>query len=87
MAVSKNSVEVNWFMLDLICAYENYLAKIKQASGNTISSYMRDIRQFSNWLQQKAGEDILNASNSDISDYLAFLQSEGKSGATASTFV
>ena len=84
MAVSKNSVEVNWFMLDLICAYENYLAKIKQASGNTISSYMRDIRQFSNWLQQKEGEDILNASNSDVCDYLAFMQAQGKSGATAS---
>ena len=84
MAVSKNSAEVNWFMLDLICAYENYLAKVKQASGNTISSYMRDIRQFSNWLHEKEGEDILNATNSDVSDYLAFLQSEGKSGATAS---
>ena len=70
-------------MLDLICAYESYLTKVKQASGNTISSYMRDIRQFSEWLQ-KEGEDILNASNSDVCAYLAFLQSQGKSGATVS---
>ena len=77
-------VEVNWFMLDLICAYENYLSKVKQASGNTISSYMRDIRQFIDWLHQKEGEDILDATNSDICDYLAFMQSQGKSGATAS---
>ena len=38
-------------MLDLIHAYENYLTKVKQASANTISSYMRDIRQFSSWLK------------------------------------
>ena len=31
-------------MLDLIGAYENYLTKVKQASGNTVASYMRDIR-------------------------------------------
>ena len=45
---------------------------------------MRDIRQFSDWLQQKEGEDILSASNSDVCDYLAFMQAQGKSGATAS---
>ena len=33
-------------MLDLIHAYENYLVKVKQASTNTVSSYLRDIRQF-----------------------------------------
>ena len=77
-------VEVNWFMLDLICSYENYLVKEKQASGNTISSYMRDIRQFIDWLRQKEGEDILDATNSDVCDYLSFMQSQGKSGATAS---
>lgn len=71
-------------MLDLICAYENYLKKVKQASGNTISSYMRDIRQFSEWLQQKGGVDILTVSDADILDYLLFLQENGKSGATAS---
>lgn len=71
-------------MLDLICAYENYLAKVKQASGNTISSYMRDIRQFVDWLHQKDGGDILNATNKDVCDYLSFMQTQGKSGATAS---
>lgn len=71
-------------MLDLIHAYENFLAKVKQSSSNTISSYVRDIRQFSDWLQQKGGGDILSASDSDVSEYLAFLRSQGKSGATAS---
>ena len=39
-------------MLDLINAYENHLTKVKKASNNTVSSYMRDIRQFSVWIQQ-----------------------------------
>ena len=38
-------------MLDLINAYENYLTKVKQASPNTVFSYLRDIRQFSGWVR------------------------------------
>ena len=71
-------------MLDLIHAYENYLTKVKQASNNTVSSYMRDIRQFSEWMQHSEGTDILNATQLNISGYLAFLQEQGKSGATVS---
>ena len=80
----RERIEVNWFMLDLICAYENYLSKVKQASENTISSYMRDIRQFTEWLRQKEGAEILDATDTDVSDYLAYMRSQGKSGATAS---
>lgn len=71
-------------MLDLIHAYENYLTKVKQASGNTISSYMRDVRQFTDWIRQKGGVDLLGATDAEISEYIAFLQAAGKSGATAS---
>lgn len=71
-------------MLDLIHAYENYLAKVKQASGNTISSYLRDIRQFSQWLDQIGKPDILCTTQVNISDYLTYLREEGKSGSTAS---
>ena len=70
-------------MLDLINAYENSLTKVKQASANTVSSYMRDIRQFSGWLQQEE-VDVVDASQVNISDYLAHLASEGRSGATVS---
>ena len=67
-------------MLDLITAYENYLTKVKQASSNTISSYMRDIRQFADWLHNKEETDVLDASQLNISDYLRQLESVGKSG-------
>ncbi len=71
-------------MLDLIHAYENYLSKVKQASNNTVSSYMRDIRQFSAWLPHNEETDILNVTQSNISDYLSGLHDQGKSGATVS---
>jgi len=71
-------------MLDLIHAYENYLTKVKQASENTVSSYIRDIRQYVQWLQQDGIADVLNASQVNIAEYLKYLQTQGKSPATVS---
>ena len=71
-------------MLDLICAYENYLSKVKQASSNTVSSYLRDIRQFAEWLRVSEGTAVVDATQLNISDYLAHLEGEGRSGATVS---
>lgn len=71
-------------MLDLIQAYENYLSKVKQSSNNTIASYMRDIRQFAEWLRDSEDVDVLDASQLNISRYLTHLENEGKSGATVS---
>ena len=71
-------------MLDLINAYENYLTKVKQASANTVFSYMRDIRQFSAWLKLTENADVVDASQLNISSYLDHLRAEGRSGATVS---
>ena len=68
----------------MIHAYENYLTKVKQASSNTVSSYMRDIRQFAQWLRDSDELDVLNASQVNIGAYLKHMQSQGKSGATVS---
>ena len=67
-------------MLDFIKAYENYLTKVKQASANTISSYMRDIKQFAQWLDV----DVLDATQLNISNYLRFMEQDGRSAATIS---
>ena len=67
-------------MLDLIKAYENYLTKVKKASSNTISSYIRDIRQFTEWLDV----DVLDATQLNISSYLRFMEEDGRSAATIS---
>ena len=71
-------------MLDLISAYENYLTKIKQASVNTVFSYLRDIRQFSAWLQLTKGVGVDVATQVNISDYLTHLELEGRSKSTVS---
>ena len=71
-------------MLDLICAYENYLIKVKSASANTVSSYIRDIRQFSAWLTEYVSADILSVQQEDFRSYLDHLMSQGRSGATIS---
>lgn len=71
-------------MLDLICAYENYLSKVKQASSNTVSSYLRDIRQFAEWLLSNEEAMVVDATQLNISNYLSYLESQGKSGATVS---
>lgn len=71
-------------MLDLVHAYENYLTKVKRASANTISSYMRDICQFANWLRESEGADVVDASQLNIRDYLTHMDRDGRSGATVS---
>ena len=71
-------------MLDLICAYENYLSKVKQASSNTVASYLRDIRQFAEWLQVNEDISVVNATQLNIGEYLSHLEGEGRSGATVS---
>ena len=71
-------------MLDLVKAYENYLTKVKKASDNTVFSYMRDIRQFSDWLNSHVGTDIVDATQLNIRAYLRYLEESGKSNATTS---
>ena len=71
-------------MLDLIGAYENYLTKVKQASSNTVASYMRDIRQFAGWLHDEEQMEVVEATQENIKFFLENLESEGRSAATRS---
>ena len=71
-------------MLDFIKAYENYLTKVKQASNNTIASYMRDIRQFSQWLRLSENIDVIDATQLNITNYLKHLETNGRTGSTLS---
>ena len=71
-------------MLDLVCAYENYLTKVKQASSNTVASYMRDVRQFVDWLRVYEHTDVLDATQLNISAFLSYLEAQGRTPATVS---
>jgi integrase/recombinase XerD len=45
---------------------------------------MRDIRQYSQWLAENEEVDVVDATQQNISAYLAHLEEEGRSGATLS---
>ena len=74
-------------MLDLIHAYENYLSKVIKSSSNTIASYMRDIRQFAQWLETISKKNVLDVTQLNIREFLVHLENIGKSGATVSRSV
>ena len=71
-------------MKDVLSDYEDFLKTRKHASQNTISSYMRDVRQFEAYVEEHLSTDLLSVEKEDISGYLQWLLEMGKSPATAS---
>ena len=67
--------------MDCLAGYEQYLRERKSASPNTLSSYLRDIRQYLAWL---AGEGLApeQAVQGDVERYIRDLSGRGKSPAT-----
>ncbi len=64
--------------------FEKYLTEDKKASANTLSSYLRDIRQLADYLDRHTDHGIHDAEAEDLAEYIAMLRSEGKSVATVS---
>ena len=64
--------------------FEKYLKEDKNASANTLSSYLRDIRQLGEYLDANSEHGIVDASAEDLSEYIETLRAEGKSVATVS---
>ncbi len=62
--------------------FEGYLKKEKNASSNTLSSYLRDLRQFGEWLLATLQKPLQQAEEGDITAYYRFLRASGKSQAT-----
>ena len=67
--------------LECIQFFEKYLVEDKKASANTLSSYLRDIRQLADFLGEGGHVD---ASPEGLATYIAELRSAGKSVATVS---
>lgn len=67
--------------MDYIAGYEAWLAQEKRAAANTLSSYLRDVRQFGQW----AGAERLSlaqVNQDDVRQYAQHLEARGKSNAT-----
>ena len=62
--------------------FETYLQKNKNASHNTVVSYMRDIYKFSDYVFRNGIKDVTRCSNKDVAKYIDDLGGEGKSAAT-----
>jgi len=70
-------------MKTYLAAYERYLETEKHASANTVASYMRDLRQFASYADERQ-LNVQDVSQSNVSTYLDYLAGQGKSAATVS---
>ena len=69
---------------ECIAYFEQYLRDEKKASANTLSSYLRDIRQLGEYLEANTRHGIQDATEADLGEYIAALRESGKSVATVS---
>lgn len=69
---------------ECISIFESYLRNDKKASENTLSSYLRDIRQFGEFQEERSAKDIIDADEEDLAAYINHLKDQGKSVATVS---
>ncbi|MBR1780452.1 MAG: site-specific tyrosine recombinase XerD [Oscillospiraceae bacterium] len=67
--------------MDLLEEFKSYLTTEKKSSANTISSYVRDLTQFSRYLEVE-GIDLLDVETETIEEYGRWLTGKGKSAAT-----
>lgn len=64
--------------------YEAYLKDVKKASANTLSSYLRDIRQLGDYLASHTDVPFTEVGSEELGAYISHLKSNGKSVATVS---
>ena len=70
---------------ECLSGYERYLTDEKRASKNTLSSYLRDVRQFGEYIEAD-GVDYVTADEDDLCGYIDHLRQAGKSVATVFFF-
>ena len=74
-------------MADLIAEYGAYLRDEKRSSDNTVSSYLRDIRQFETYLHTISGPALPQCGQEEIEDYISYMTGKGKSAASVARCV
>lgn len=73
-------------MSELLTAYEDFLKNEKQASANTVSSYLRDVHQFAAAMDGR-DVDLTQVVTRDVEDYANSLMKRGESPATVTRSV
>ena len=67
--------------------YGEYLTEEKHASQNTISSYLRDVTQFADYLAEHRECTLRQAQPDMVRDYMGWMQGHGKSAASVTRFL
>jgi len=67
--------------MDRLSSYRDFLVEEKGASDNTVSSYLRDVTQYFQWLSSE-GLSPESASQTDVDRYTKYLLSLGKTVST-----
>jgi len=75
---------VQLFDTNYIDSYRDYLTNERQAPTNTVSSYIRDIKQFANHQWNGENGDFGHVTSEDVKQYFSILQNNGRSPATIS---
>ena len=69
---------------ECLAYFEKYLVEERNSSANTLSSYLRDIRQLGQYMDEYLPHWLINADESDLLDYIGWMKNYGKSAATVS---
>ena len=74
-------------MTNDIARYEAYLTHEKHSSQNTVSSYLRDVNQFADYLHAHDGIALREADHDAVQEYMNWMMSRGKSAASVTRFL
>ena len=67
----------------LLSEFVDYLQNDKKVARNTLQSYTRDIKQFSDFITSR-GIEVENVKGSDLESYLTYMQLVGKAASSVS---
>ena len=72
------------FMVEYVDKYIDYLIEVKKSSGNTISSYKRDLLKMCKYFDNNGIAEVRDLNSTDLSLYISTLDKQGMSSATIS---
>ncbi len=73
-------------MVEYLTGFETYLTNEKKASSNTLSSYLRDVRQFADYASREK-LPLVRVTQRNIEEYVRYLTAKGKSVSTVTRAV
>lgn len=74
-------------MEEMIPGFLEYMTTIKKASTSTVSSYQRDLRKMTDYLEKRGIRRFRDISSTNLNSYVLYLEKQGFSMATVSRHV